>query len=138
MKRFFLVWSPSSRDGFGVHYFQPLTLRYPQEFSPDTEVLDITPSGASAWVQTVRIRTQQKDGSLKDYFKKVQQTSCSQNPWLIMLTESRRQCGTKNDAGYLRIRGSVLQICTPEHPETHRMGKLQIQRGHVVLPRRVP
>ena len=42
------------------------------ELPPGTEVFEITPSGASAWVQTVRIRTRQKDGTAKDYFKKVQ------------------------------------------------------------------
>ena len=35
------------------------------------KIVSVTPSGASAWVQTVRIDTKQKDGSLKSYFKKV-------------------------------------------------------------------
>ena len=42
------------------------------ELPPGTEVIEITPSGASAWVQTVRVQTRQKDGTTKDYFKKVQ------------------------------------------------------------------
>ena len=54
-----------------MHEFQQLKLHYLQELPPEIEVLEITPSGASAWVQTVRIRTRQKDGSVKDYFKKV-------------------------------------------------------------------
>lgn len=49
-----------------------LILDYYLELPPGTEVLEMTPSGASAWVQTVRIRTRQKDGTTKDYFKKVQ------------------------------------------------------------------
>lgn len=49
-----------------------LILGHHLELPPGTEVLEIKPSGASAWVQTVRIRTRQKDGSTKDYFKKVQ------------------------------------------------------------------
>lgn len=49
-----------------------LILGHHLELLPGTEVLEITPSGASAWVQTVRIRTRQKDGTTKDYFKKVQ------------------------------------------------------------------
>lgn len=48
-----------------------LILDHHLELAPGTEVLGITPSGASAWVQTVRIRTRQKDGTNKDYFKKV-------------------------------------------------------------------
>lgn len=44
------------------------------ELPPGTEVLEIAPSGASAWVQTVRIRTRQKNGITKDYFKKVRCT----------------------------------------------------------------
>jgi len=36
----------------------------------DAEILSITPSGASAWVQTVRIECQLKDGTSKNYFKK--------------------------------------------------------------------
>ena len=49
-----------------------LILGHCLELPSGTEVLEITPSGASAWVQTVRIRTCQKDGTTKDYFKKVQ------------------------------------------------------------------
>ena len=47
-------------------------MEHPLELPPGTEVLEITPSGESAWVQTVRIRTRQRDGISKDYFKKVQ------------------------------------------------------------------
>jgi hypothetical protein len=35
------------------------------------EVLSVTPSGASAWVQTVRIEVRLPDDSTKYYFKKV-------------------------------------------------------------------
>lgn len=49
----------------------PLIPCHQSELPSGTEVLEITPSGASAWVQTVRIRTRQKDGTTKDYFKKV-------------------------------------------------------------------
>lgn len=48
-----------------------IILGYHLELPRGTEVLEITPSGASAWVQTVRIRTRQKDGTSKDFFKKV-------------------------------------------------------------------
>ena len=40
-------------------------------FPPDTKILSITPSGASAWVQTVRIDARNGDGSVKPYFMKV-------------------------------------------------------------------
>lgn len=49
------------------------------ELPPGTKVLEIIPSGASAWVQTVRIRTRQRDESSKDYFKKVQCPFCNWN-----------------------------------------------------------
>ncbi|KAI9760343.1 MAG: hypothetical protein M4579_001747 [Chaenotheca gracillima] len=42
------------------------------ELPKGTEVLSIDSSGASAWVQTVRIETRQKDGTIKPYFKKAQ------------------------------------------------------------------
>ncbi|KAK7967454.1 uncharacterized protein PG986_001731 [Apiospora aurea] len=35
-------------------------------------VLEVTPSGASAWVKTIKIDTQIQDGTVKSYFKKVQ------------------------------------------------------------------
>ena len=49
-----------------------IILGYHVELPPGSEVLEITPSGASAWSQTARIRTRQKDGTSKDYFRKVQ------------------------------------------------------------------
>ncbi|KAL8832478.1 MAG: hypothetical protein Q9191_000248 [Dirinaria sp. TL-2023a] len=45
------------------------------ELPPGSKVIEITPSGASAWVQTVRIRTHQENGTSKDFFKKVQRGS---------------------------------------------------------------
>ena len=59
----------SSDTSFGSFL---MILDHVLELPPGTEVLEITPSGESAWVQTVRIRTRQKDGTSKDYFKKVQ------------------------------------------------------------------
>ena len=41
------------------------------ELPDGTEVVFINPSGASAWVQTLRIDTIQKNGERKSYFKKV-------------------------------------------------------------------
>ena len=56
-----------------------IILGYILELPRGTEVLEISPSGASAWVQTVRIRTRQKDGTNKDYFRKVQRMYCNRN-----------------------------------------------------------
>ncbi|KAI9848522.1 MAG: hypothetical protein M1837_007191 [Sclerophora amabilis] len=37
-----------------------------------TEILSVTPSGASSWVDTVCIKTRHQDGTIKRYFKKSQ------------------------------------------------------------------
>ena len=58
-----------------------ITLGCLLELPRGTEVLEITPSGASAWVQTVRIRTRQQDGTSKDYFKKVHHMHNSKRPF---------------------------------------------------------
>ena len=57
-----------------------ITLSCLLELPRGTEVLEMTPSGASAWVQTVRIRTRQQDGTSKDYFKKVHRMYCNRKP----------------------------------------------------------
>lgn len=40
------------------------------DFPEGTSILSVTPSGTSAWVQTVRIETRQEDGDIKLYFLK--------------------------------------------------------------------
>ena len=48
-----------------------LTDEFQIDLPSGTKIISITPSGASAWVQTVRIEALHEDGTVKSYFKKV-------------------------------------------------------------------
>ncbi|KAK4694508.1 hypothetical protein P7C71_g3089, partial [Lecanoromycetidae sp. Uapishka_2] len=59
------------------------------ELPPGTAVLEITPSGKSAWAQTVRIRTRQSNETIKDYFKKSQRGSVGRRMMLGTYTSEK-------------------------------------------------
>ena len=65
------------------------------ELPPETEVLEIIPSGESAWVQTVRIRTRQKDGTSKDYFKKVHRVIYNGIPYSNVVVRAKAAAWAK-------------------------------------------
>ena len=86
--RLLRAFSRAARSGPLSASFLLILVHY-KELPLGTEVLEITPSGASAWVQTVRIRTRQKDGTTKDYFKKVQRIFCNRETWSNVFARAR-------------------------------------------------
>lgn len=73
---------------------QLMVIRIHAELPADAEIISIEPSGASGWVQTVRIETRQKDVE-QAYFMKVHTNKTS----TISLLEKSSEDGSKMMGG---------------------------------------